>query len=95
MSFQWYRGLSAPWSAHYDNEAGPGWDWFVSIPGGEPIMGLSQALAGRIVADHNILIAARRTVTVTVKDHAAVIIGTMIILFLIYLLIQGYPACSA
>ena len=28
------------------------------------------------------------------KDHAAVIIGTMIILFLIYLLIQGYPACS-
>ena len=45
--------LQQPWSAHYDNEAGPDWDWFISIPGGEPIMGMPEALAKHIVDVHN------------------------------------------
>lgn len=47
------KTLDVEWSAEWDNEAGPGWDWFVSVPGREPIMGLDEDLARRIVADHN------------------------------------------
>jgi len=45
--------MDEEWSVSYDNEAGPGWDWCVIIPGHEPIMGLDEALARRIVDDHN------------------------------------------
>lgn len=46
--------MDAEWKALWDNEAGPGWDWFISIPGKEPIMGLDEETARRIAADHNV-----------------------------------------
>lgn len=48
--------MDREWAVLWDNEAGPGWDWCVIIPGLEPIMGLSEELARRIVNDHNVLL---------------------------------------
>lgn len=45
--------LNEEWSISFDNEAGPGWDYIVVIPGYENIFGLPKELAERIVDDHN------------------------------------------
>lgn len=45
--------LNKPWSVLHDNEAGPGWDWCVVVPGHENITGLSKDIAYRVAGDHN------------------------------------------
>lgn len=45
--------LDQEWSISFDDEAGPGWDYIVVIPGYENIMGLAKEVAERIVDDHN------------------------------------------
>lgn len=51
--------LDREWAISFDNEAGPGWDYVVVIPGYENIMGLAKEVAERIVDDHN----ARRAIS--------------------------------
>lgn len=45
--------LDRKWMAMRDNEAGPGWDWVVIVPGKENITNLDEPTARRIVEDHN------------------------------------------
>jgi hypothetical protein len=47
------RASDLPWEVFEDNEAGPGWEWCIAIPGGQRIMGLREEIAYRIVGDHN------------------------------------------
>lgn len=51
--------MDQEWHVFWDNEAGPGWDWCVQIPGKENIMGLDEATADRIVRDHNEVLRQR------------------------------------
>ena len=45
--------IEARWEVLQDNEAGPGWDWMVIVPGKENIVDLDEETARRIAADHN------------------------------------------
>ena len=51
--------MDMEWIVLQDNEAGPGWDWMVIVPGKENVTNLDEETARRIAADHNRLLRPR------------------------------------
>lgn len=56
--------MDREWRVFWDNEAGPGWDWCIEIPGKENIMGLDEETARRVAEDHNVRLSQQ-----TGKNH--------------------------